>query len=87
MSVNVEWPEERQERQNQEFMREDTDNYCPRHDEQVLILGRTCFCKNRDRVCSGCVFDSEPIRVKLIWLMSEILQESGLGKKADVHHG
>jgi hypothetical protein len=73
--------------ENQEFMREDNDNYFPRHDEQVLILSGTCFCKNRDDVCSGCIFDSERIRMKLIWLMSEILQESGLGKKADVHHG
>lgn len=63
--------------ENQEYMREDNDNYCPRQDAKVLILGGTCFCKNRGRVCSGCIFDSEPIRVKLIWIMSEILQESG----------
>jgi hypothetical protein len=70
--------------ENQAFMREDKDNYCPRRGEQVLILGGTCFCKDIDCVCSGCVFDSEPrvrIRVKLIWLMSEILQESGLEKR------
>jgi hypothetical protein len=58
----------------EEFGRQDSDAYCPRRDEQVLILDGTCYCKNRDLACSGCVFDSEPIRLKLIWLMSEILQ-------------
>jgi hypothetical protein len=74
---------------NQEFMREDSDLFCPRHVEQVLILSGVCFCKNRDWACAGCVLDSERTRipVKLIWLMSEILQETVLGQEGRLSEG
>jgi hypothetical protein len=52
--------------ENKESVQEDSFLYCPRHDAKVLVLGARCFYKNRDSVCSGCILDSELIRVKLI---------------------
>ena len=66
----------------QEVMREDNELYCPRRDKQVLILGQTCFCRERDQLCAGCILDREFVHMKVIWLMSDILNmKDGLTKE------
>lgn len=56
--------------------RQDSDCYCPRVNREVLILGDTCFFSDKKAVvCRGCVFDGDFIKVKLILLTSEMLEE------------
>jgi hypothetical protein len=70
--------------EEEEPTRQDSDCYCPRVDHSVLILGDTCFFPDKKAVvCRGCVFDGDFIRVKLILVVSEMLQERGSGKKSE----
>lgn len=60
----------------EELRRQDLDCYCPRVNQQVLILGDTCFFSDKKReVCQGCVFDGDFVRVKIILLLAEMLED------------
>ena len=50
------------------------DCYCPRKNEKVVLISSRCFYHGRDRDCHGCIFDVDLIYVKLILIMSEILE-------------
>ena len=66
--------QERREKDQDEEPRKDILCYCPRVDVEILLLDGRCFSASRGPVCSGCVFDVDKIRVKLILVMSEILE-------------
>ena len=61
--------------EEEEERRQDSDCYCPRVDQSVLILGDTCFFPAKNKaVCVGCVFDEKFVMAKIILLLSEMLQ-------------
>lgn len=62
------------EKDQDEEPRKDIVCYCPRVDAEILLLDGRCFSTSRGPVCSGCVFDVDRIYVKLILVMSEILE-------------
>lgn len=51
------------------------EGYCPRKNDQVLIISSTCFYSKKDQSCEGCVFDRNRIFAKLILLMCRVLEE------------
>jgi len=75
-----------EERDEQMDAQDCFDRCCPRKDACVVIFCSRCFYLGRDRNCAGCIFDVDQIYVKLILVMSEILEESCFEKKG-VQHG
>jgi len=64
--------------QNEEIGRQDCfEGYCPRKNDTVVIVSSRCFYPKRDEQCSGCVFDVDFVYVRLILIMSEILEARG----------
>lgn len=62
--------------------RDDFDAYCPRLLTQVFIVGETCFSPTSSRAaCSGCRFDNEHLRVKLLRVLSGSLATTERGKR------
>jgi hypothetical protein len=58
----------------QGFGREDFDCYCPRVDQQVLIISGTCYCPKRNKIlCNACIYDLNVAVVKLLLLLVENL--------------
>jgi len=71
------------QQENQEYLEENVDlegrqdaktGYCPRKDQEVLLVSSRCFCPERNHDCAGCVFDVDFVYVRLILIMSEILK-------------
>lgn|GEM_PF-6617767 len=54
--------------------RADLEAYCPRIQEQVLILSSCCFYRERAWTCFGCVFNRHFVTVKLTILLKELLE-------------
>lgn len=73
-----EWRYEREKDEDEEIGRQDCfEGYCPRKDDKTVIISSRCFYHDRNRECDDCVFDQDPICVKLILIMCEILEERG----------
>jgi hypothetical protein len=50
------------------------EGWCPRKNDQVLIMSSTCFYSKRNQDCAGCVFDRNRISAKLVLLMCRVLE-------------
>lgn len=79
MKIEFKQPEEGCTRQHQEqgFKRQDSDAYCPRVNQQVLILNSRCFYSGINETCRDCVYDVDHIKVRLMLLLCTILEERG----------
>jgi hypothetical protein len=70
--------------ENQACMREDRDCWCPRQDEDVLILSSVCcFPGKTKKVCCGCTFDGNWPLVKIMILLSDMPKGPQKRKKVD----
>lgn len=54
--------------------REDIQAYCPRVQEEVLVLSGCCFYRERAWACFGCVFNRDFVSVKLCILLKEMIE-------------
>ncbi len=54
-------------------VRADSDCFCPRVNEHVVILSGVCLFKGVRIQCSGCIFDTRYVYVKLVFLLCDIL--------------
>jgi hypothetical protein len=65
---------ERMAEEEQLEPREDRECFCPRVQEEVLVLSNCCFFRERAWSCFGCVFNRDFVRVKLTILLKELLE-------------
>jgi hypothetical protein len=64
--------------------RGDTLCYCPRTDQEVLILSSVCFWNGNREACGGCLFNTEHIKAKLLVLLSDILNRKARAGATDI---
>lgn len=58
---------------HRQLFRADSDAYCPRVYEQVLIIDTVCFFPRRNERCRSCLFDVNRVLVKLVLLLASKL--------------
>jgi hypothetical protein len=56
--------------------RADQEVYCALRARYLLIIDRVCFSRSRDDSCRNCIFDKDPITVRLLWELCDIIEDS-----------